>query len=83
MKNHQLVLWRDVPIKYRAKELHVRKSGGNFRRAFAVFYGELPFVTLKEHGDVEEVVNPRGNAYACRKRLKYRKNKKREAKPSY
>lgn len=77
MKNDALVIYRDIAVKYRAKEYHARKMGGRSRRAFANFYGDIP---VFYHNDVtgkwEEVVNPRGRAYAARRRQQYRPNRR-------
>ncbi len=71
-----MVIWKDVPVLYRGKIEHVRKVGGRLRRSFIVDYGDVPVARFNDvTAKVEEVVNPRGLAYAARKRLCYRKNK--------
>jgi len=77
MKNDSLVIWRDADPVYKAKEVHcrsIRKPKQYY--GFNVFRGEIPVVVINDiTKQAMEVVNNRGTAYACRKRLKYRKNK--------
>lgn len=61
-----LILWKDVPIII--KNRHMQKEYGDIPVA------EIDAVTCK----IAMVHNQRGLAYAARKRLKYRKNKKYE-----
>ena len=74
-----MIIWKDIPAVIRRKISHYRKkikpkdrSGG-----FVDTYGEIPVVryntTTKKF---EDVVNPRGNAYATRNRLRFRKGHK-------
>ncbi len=83
MKNESLTIYRDMAPLYKQKEVHCRRKGhGRFYKrfsGFAVFEGENPVACFNdETGKMMEVVNTRGTAYACRKRLKYRRNKKRD-----
>lgn len=69
-------IYRDFPLVYRAKEYHATKKKN--KRAFGIFFGDIPVayfnsVTKKW----EECVNTRGNAYATRRRAKFRRNKKK------
>lgn len=58
---HQFVIYRDVPIII--EDRHGRKD-----------YGDIPVARYNEiTGKIEAVDNPRGNAYAARKRQRYRK----------
>lgn len=55
--------WRNVPVIY---------EDAQGRR----FYGDVPCVRYNDITDkFEPVDNPRGNAYAARLRMKYRKKK--------
>jgi hypothetical protein len=67
----------DVPVKYRAKEYHATmNSRKKARKAFADFFGDVPIASFNEITKKwETCVNTRGNAYAARKRLKYRKKR--------
>ena len=77
MKNDSLVFWRDAAPAYKAKEPHARSIKDPKRyTGFAVFYGEIPVGVFNDiTKKFMPVVNNRGTAYACRKRLKYRKKK--------
>lgn len=53
------------------------KRNKRLRRSFCADYGDVPVFYVNEQTNVwEDVVNPRGNAYAFRNRLKYRSSKK-------
>jgi len=82
MKHDALTIYWTSPVKLRHKFHHVRKLYGRSRYAFAVDYGEMPISTYNDETQRFETVDHhlRGLAYAARKRMKYRKNKKREAK---
>lgn len=57
---HQFVIHKDVPV------INEDKRG-------IKFLGDVPICRYNEETKkFEEVVNPRGNAYAARYRLKYR-----------
>lgn len=71
-----MVIWKDVPVPIIHKTLHVRRIGGKLRHSFIKDYGDVPVIRYNEvTKKFEEVVNIRGNAYAARKRLKYRKRR--------
>ena len=70
-----MVIWKDINVRLRQKCIHVVMVGHNFRhrRAFINTFGEVPVLRFNEiTGKFEDVVNPRGRAYAARNRLKYR-----------
>jgi hypothetical protein len=53
------------------------KRNKRLRRSFYTDYGDLPVYNVNEVTKVwEEVVNPRGIAYASRNKLQYRNSKK-------
>jgi hypothetical protein len=53
------------------------KRNKRLRRSFCADYGDLPVYNVNEVTKIwEDVVNPRGIAYASRNRLKYRPSKK-------
>lgn len=69
-----MIFWKTIPVKIFVKIEHVRKVGGKTYRSFIPDYGDVPSARFNEITQKwEEVVNPRGNAYAARKRLSYRK----------
>jgi hypothetical protein len=65
-------IYRDVAVPIREKQVHIRKIGGRRYHSFIDTYGDLPGAVFTENG-IQEVVNPRGRAYAARRRLKHRK----------
>jgi hypothetical protein len=69
-------VYRDVPVVYKAKEYHAtQKVSWVPRKSFALFHGDVPVARFNTVTKIwEECENNRGNAYAARKRLKYRKN---------
>ena len=76
-KNNNLVIWRDTPAIIKHKMEHIRKLGGKLFSGFILDNGDVPIgqfnsITKK----FEPCVNTRGIAYATRKRLKFKKNKK-------
>ena len=68
-------IFKTIPVPIIHKCAHVRKIGGRLYYSFIKDYGEIPVVIL-EINKIIAVENTRGNAYAARKRLKYRKTKK-------
>ena len=67
------VIYHDTDVLISHKAYHCRKRGGRLYRAFILDQGDLPVVRYDETTrKFEEVVNPRGLAYAARNRLKYR-----------
>jgi len=74
-----MIIWKDVHVRLKQKVIHCRKIGGRIFNSFIDDYGDIPVL---RYNDVtkkfEAVENLRGTAYAARKRLKYRKNKKNE-----
>lgn len=72
-KNHDMMpIYRDVYMPITEKQVHIRKIGGRRYHAFINTYGDLPGLVFTPNG-IQEVVNPRGRAYAARRRLKHRK----------
>jgi hypothetical protein len=60
---HEFVIYRDVPVVYKDKQGQE-------------YYGDVPVAALNKVTKLfEPVVNTRGNAYAARTRMKYRKRK--------
>lgn len=73
-----MVFYKDVPVPVFHKCWHIHKIGGKYHRDFTKDFGDIPVARINEvTGKMEEVVNLRGNAYAARKRLKYKKVYKR------
>jgi len=63
--SYDFVIYQDVPVVYEDKQGRE-------------FYGDVPCARLNEiTGKFEVVDNHRGNAYAARHRMKYRKNRHR------
>lgn len=74
MKNNALVIWRDINVKIKEKQIHVTKIGGKLKNSMINTYGDIPVcVLIKEI--TYDVVNPRGRAYAARRRMQYRKGR--------
>lgn len=83
--DHNMTFWRDVPVWIKEKQHHItwkdyrknskqRRSG---RYSFIVTLAEMPscqYNTITKR--TEAIDNPRGKAYATRKRLMFRKSKK-------
>lgn len=60
--------------RIKIKCLHKRK--GKWRKAFVLDLGDVPVIHYNEQTNKFEAVdNPRGNAYATRNRLKFRRKK--------
>ncbi len=58
---HEFVIYRSVPVVYKERD-------------GKTYYGDVPVVRYNEiTRKFEEVVNPRGNAYGARRRMRYRK----------
>ena len=69
-----MVIWTDINVPIIHKVNHVRKIGGRIRRSFIRDFGDIPVARYNEATEkFEDVVNPRGRAYAARKRRAYRK----------
>ena len=81
-----MIIWKDVGVAIHHKCWHVHKNRGILHRDFVNDYGDVPVgVVVGGVGSVNSktgewmpprcltVVNPRGRAYAARKRLMYRK----------
>ena len=74
-----MIIWKDVPVKIRHKIWHVHKINGIHHKDFTNDYGDIPVVRFNSISlKWEKVVNNRGLAYAARKRLKYKRNKKKD-----
>lgn len=72
-----MVIWKDIPVRIKHKILHCKKIGGKLYKSFIMDYGDIPVGRYNEQtGQWEEVVNPRGKAYAARRREKYRRKKR-------
>jgi hypothetical protein len=71
-----MVIWKDIPVLYRAKEIHIKKIGGKLYRALCRSFGEVPVGNFNETtGKFEACENARRLAYGARKRLCYRRKK--------
>lgn len=72
-----MVIWKEVLVPIIHKIWHIHKVGKKLHRDFTKDCGDIPVARFnKITGKLEEVVNPRGRAYATRNRFKYRKKKK-------
>lgn len=72
-----ITVWKDVPVRIHHKVYHVRKIGKRGRHAFTNDFGDVPVCNYNPDTKVwEDVDNPRGIAYAARRRLKYRPSRK-------
>jgi len=72
-----MVIWKDISVLYRAKEIHIKKIGGKVHRAFCLSFGEVPVGNFNEAtGKFEACENARGRAYGARKRFCYRRKKR-------
>jgi len=72
-----MVIWKSVPVIIKEKMQHIRKIGGKLYNSFILDYGDIPVARWNEETkQFEEVDNPRGKAYAARRRLKHRPKKK-------
>tara|TARA_B100000700_G_scaffold311500_2_gene393869 strand:- start:268336 stop:268617 length:282 start_codon:yes stop_codon:yes gene_type:complete len=82
MKNNSLTVYCDVPKAVTSqKMLHVTRKGQHAFRVsagFCLVEGDVPVALLSESGSHQAVDNQRGNAYAHRKALRYRKTKKQK-----
>ncbi len=75
----EFIIYRVCPVVVKQKKTvyHKRVHPKRLQRRFHLDYGDLPEVRLNDiTGYFEEVVNTRGNAYAVRNRLKYKRNKR-------
>ena len=69
-----MIFYKTVPVKIKRKMIHIRKIGGKIYNSIITDYGEIPSVRYNEKTKkFEDVVNTRGNAYAKRNDLKYRR----------
>ena len=60
------------------------KRNKRLRRSFCADFGDVPVCNVNEQTKVwEDVVNPRGNAYALRNQLRYRSSKKEKLYKSF
>jgi hypothetical protein len=75
-----LVIWEDVPVEIYRKCWHVHKVNGILHRDFTKDYGDIPVARFNSITKKwEQCINPRGNAYAKRNDIKYRKKRKYES----
>ena len=72
-----MVIYKDVPARITHKCWHIHKIGGVLHRNFTKDYGDVPVANYNEiTGKFEAVVNNRGNAYATRNRMKFKRKEK-------
>jgi hypothetical protein len=68
-----VVIYKDTKVPIRHKCWHIHKIGKRVHRDFTNDVGCIPVAYFNEITlRVEEVVNPRGMAYATRNRLRFR-----------
>lgn len=72
---NSITFYKTVPLRIIRKGLHIFKIGGRPRFGFHKDYGDIPGVVF-ENDRFIEVQNTRGNGYAGRNRLMYRKTKR-------
>jgi hypothetical protein len=69
-------IYRDTDVPIRHKIWHIHKIGGKLHRDFTNDFGDVPVGNFNEITNCfERCINTRGNAYAARRRLSYRKKK--------
>ncbi len=69
-----MVIYKNIAVPIRTKSWHIHKIGKVLHRDFTDEFGDIPVCRFNNiTGEVEDVRNPRGRAYAARKRCKYRK----------
>jgi len=74
-----MTIWKDVNVPIREKAIHIKKIGKRIQNSFINTVGDIPVLRFNEiTKKFEDVLNLRGLAYATRKRLSYRKNKKQK-----
>lgn len=70
-----MVIWKDISVAIRVKMRHIRKIGGRVYNSFITTNGDIPVARFNDMTQkFEDCDNPRGRAYAARKREAYRKN---------
>ena len=79
----RLTIYKDVPVKIKVKETHIHKIGGIIHRDFCSTFGDIPIAEITDDNKVLPVDNPRGKAYAARKRQMYRKGYRRNYRKNY
>lgn len=68
-----MVIYKDIAIPIREKCWHIHKIGKRLHRDFADGFGDVPVCRFNvQTNKIEAVLNPRGRAYAARKRYMYR-----------
>jgi DNA-binding sugar fermentation-stimulating protein len=72
----RFVIYKDISqnILIKINCYSIKKKKRFFR--FEKLNGDIPVCTLKDKGNIEEVINNRGKAYGLRNALKYRKTKR-------
>jgi len=76
MKNEGTAIWKDVPVPIIHKIWHIHKVGKRVHRDFTKDYGDVPVAYFNRiTKQFEPCDNPRGNAYAARRRLAFRRTK--------
>jgi len=75
-----MIIWKDEPsVPIREKCPHIHEIGGKLHNDFCETCGDVPVAEIRD-GKIIPVHNPRGKAYAARKRLMYRKKYRRNSK---
>lgn len=71
---HDMVIYRDVPVRTLEKGAHVRKVGGRVYGCIHPYWGDIPVARYNDDTKkLEPVVNPRGYGYAGRNDLRNRR----------
>jgi hypothetical protein len=69
-----MVIYKNIAVPLRTKSWHIHKIGKKLHRGFTEEFGDIPVCRFNiQTGKIEDVWNPRGRAYAARKRCMYRK----------
>lgn len=75
-------IWKDVPVLARQKlrkAMYIKNYPRYIRKlykgAWAVFTQDIPVAVIIHNQSIQDVDNPRGNAYATRNQQKYRNKK--------
>lgn len=68
-----LLIWRDIAVRYRDKIIHIKIGGKVYRRIISDF-GDLPVARFNDITKKwEDVENRRGRAYAKRRDIGFRR----------
>lgn len=71
-----LPIYKDVDVVILAKSVYVRKVGGRRYNGLHRQLGDVPVATIDDRGNVSQVVNNRGRAYAMRKDVSFQTSQK-------